>query len=93
MDAALGDLSHGHEDFGKGTKGLASAAALKGIMDGWESRLKAVRNECKELGATLQKAGISFSGNDARVKKSFEGMRSKIDHYSQPASRTAKRAD
>ncbi|MFI9238250.1 hypothetical protein [Streptomyces sp. NPDC053079] len=84
MDTAVRDLGHAHDGIKSDTAGFASAAALSGILSGWEARLSAVRDECKKLDGALKKAGVDFGENEAAVKASFDssGGRSKIDEYS-----------
>lgn len=84
MQTALADLEHAHDGIKSGTAGFASASALAGILGGWQSRLGAVRDHCSGLEGSLQKAGADFGENEARVKASFDGVRttSKIDDYS-----------
>ncbi|MEV5240572.1 hypothetical protein AB0K89_15955 [Streptomyces cinnamoneus] len=84
MDSAVRDLGHAHDGIKSGTVGFASAAALSGILGGWEARLGAVRDSCKHLDGALKEAGVKFGENEAAVKASFEGAgsKSKIDDYS-----------
>ncbi|MGW1195154.1 hypothetical protein ACWD4B_04745 [Streptomyces sp. NPDC002536] len=83
MQVALSDLEHGHAALKSGTAGFASAATLSNILSGWQNRLGAVRDECRELDGNLKKAGANFGENEAQVKASFDALqsRSKIDDY------------
>lgn len=84
MQTALADLEHAHDGIKSGTAGFASASTLACILGGWQSRLSAVRDHCSGLEGSLKEAGANFGENEARVKASFDAVRStsKIDDYS-----------
>ncbi|MFG3238869.1 amino acid ABC transporter permease [Streptomyces sp. NPDC094461] len=61
------DLRSAHEGMGGGLEGLASLGSLKTVLNSWEERLKAVREECSSLEPKLRQVAVDFREVDAGV--------------------------
>lgn len=60
-------LRSAHEGVGGGLEGLASLGSLKTVLNSWEERLKAVREECSSLEPKLRQVAVDFREVDAEV--------------------------
>ncbi|MER5851072.1 hypothetical protein ABT126_29615 [Streptomyces sp. NPDC002012] len=61
------ELRSAHEGIGGGLEGLASLGSLKTVLNSWEERLKAVREECSSLEPKLRQVAVDFREVDAEV--------------------------
>ncbi|MFG2214944.1 amino acid ABC transporter permease [Streptomyces sp. NPDC048685] len=61
------ELRSAHEGVGGGLEGLASLGSLKTVLNSWEERLKAVREECSSLEPKLRQVAVEFREVDAEV--------------------------
>lgn len=77
-DSTVKDLGHAHEGMKEASAQLASASALSAVIATWETRLRAVREECKKLESDLKKVGIGFGENEITAKGSFGSVRNRF---------------
>ncbi|WP_275674953.1 hypothetical protein [Streptomyces sp. MUM 178J] len=68
-------LRPGHEGIASGTVGLTAVAALNSVLESWEDRLVAVRNECDYLEGALLKVAKEMGETETAVKQSFEAVK------------------
>ncbi|MFJ4013544.1 amino acid ABC transporter permease [Streptomyces sp. NPDC090026] len=86
MNTAMGKLGEGHdgvknmyelEHYGvsTGTNGVDSFDTLRGVLESWEKRLEAIRDECEALEPALRKTGQELTGTDVKVRTSMESVK------------------
>ncbi|MFF8712165.1 amino acid ABC transporter permease [Streptomyces sp. NPDC015184] len=67
MSTCRVELRSAHEGMGGGLEGLASLGSLKAVLNSWEERLKAVREECGSLEPKLRRVAVDLGEVDVEV--------------------------
>lgn len=71
--SALTELETAAKVEAKSTAGLDSTKAMGEVLESWNVRLTAVRNECRRLEGSLKTAGKEFGEQEVTTKRSFQG--------------------
>ncbi|MEV7613206.1 hypothetical protein [Streptomyces sp. NPDC089799] len=74
-DAAITGLARAHEGLSEHTRGLGAALALDGVRHSWETRLKAVRDECAGLSEILKGVALTLGELDREIGGQFTRIR------------------
>ncbi|GAA3374879.1 hypothetical protein GCM10020367_40460 [Streptomyces sannanensis] len=73
-------LRPGHEGATSGLTGLSSLAALTSVLDSWEDRLTAVRDECGSLQGSLATVAKEMGETDDEVGQSVRAVAKSGEH-------------
>ncbi|MFI9628620.1 amino acid ABC transporter permease [Streptomyces sp. NPDC052042] len=69
------ELRSAHEGIGGGLEGLASLGSLKTVLNSWEERLKAVREECSSLEPKLRQVAVDLREVDIEAGAKTEAVK------------------
>uniref|UniRef100_A0AAU2V5G2 Amino acid ABC transporter permease n=1 Tax=Streptomyces sp. NBC_00003 TaxID=2903608 RepID=A0AAU2V5G2_9ACTN len=69
------DLTRAHENLPRATLGLSCVTTLSSVLESWDARLSAVREECGTLQPVLRQVAVDLGEVDAKAQQQVDAIR------------------